>query len=141
MSTYLYLECLNHDPVLTSWGEVGQHLSDLPRIRDEIAKRDLFVANANADLGIDYGSHFANNAAHFLAAHPRCDIGIRDEYGDKHPIRAKPEMIPPRGPYTPEQLTEIQKRFDASEMCNHCCHRVSKPEIDAGMHKHPAVMD
>jgi hypothetical protein len=86
VSTYVYLECLNHDPVLSSDGEVGQHLYDLPRIRDEIARRDLFVANANSGLGIDYGDHFTNNAARFLATHPRCAIGIRDEYGRPHSI-------------------------------------------------------
>lgn len=87
MSTYVYLECLDHDPVLSSDGEVGQHLYDLPRIRDEIAKRDLFVANAEADVWPDYGHHFRNNAARFLIAHPRCNIGIRDEYGRTHPIQ------------------------------------------------------
>lgn len=40
MSTYLYLECQDHNPPLSSHGEVGEYLSDLPRIRREIAQRD-----------------------------------------------------------------------------------------------------
>lgn len=87
MSTYVYLECLDHDPVLSSDGEVGQHLYDLPRIRDEIAKRELFAVNAEVDVWPDYGHHFTNNAVRFLAAHPRCNVGIRDEYGREHPIQ------------------------------------------------------
>jgi hypothetical protein len=87
MSTYVYLECVDHDPPLSSDGEVGQHLYDLPRIRSEIAQRDLYVANAKSDFFMgDYGDHFTNNAARFLAAHPRCNIGIRDEYGREHPL-------------------------------------------------------
>lgn len=85
MSTYMYLECQDHTPPLTSDGEVGQHHYDLPRICDEISKRDLFAANAKADLGIDYGGYFTNNAARFLAQHPNCRIGIRDEYGIEYP--------------------------------------------------------
>lgn len=49
--------------------------------------------------------------------------------------------IPPRGPYTPEQLAEIHKWIDATEMCNHCCKRVPKAEVEQGLHLHPAVMD
>ena len=86
MSTYLYLECLDHDPVLRSSGEVGQHLYDLPQIREDIANRDLFVAVAEADLDPDYGHHFRQNTVQFLVQHPRCSIGIRDEYGNQHPL-------------------------------------------------------
>ena len=86
MSTYLYLECLDHNPVLTSDGEVGQHLYDLPRIRREIARRELFAAAIELADCISYDSHFTSNAARFLTQHPHCHIGIRDEYGVKHPI-------------------------------------------------------
>lgn len=86
MSTYLYLECLEHDPPLSSDGEVGQHLYDLPRIRQEITARDLIVALARSEIGYGYDSHFTSNAARFLAQHPNCHIGIRDEYGLEHPV-------------------------------------------------------
>ena len=74
MSTYLYLECLDHDPPLKSEGEVGQHLYDLPRIQREVACRSA---------GDEH--HFERNAAAFMTLHPHCTIGIRDEYGHQHP--------------------------------------------------------
>lgn len=89
MSTYVYLECLDHDPPLSSPDEVGQHLSDLPDIRRAIQNKDLFIANAAADLDVDYGSRFANTAASFLVSHPKCAIGIFDEYGRRHPIEVE----------------------------------------------------
>lgn len=87
MSTYLYLECQDHDPPLLSNGEVGQHLIDLQTIRADIANRDLFIANLKANLDVDYGHHFRNNAARFLCQHPKCHIAIWDEYGKYHSIK------------------------------------------------------
>lgn len=81
MSTWLYLECLNHDPPLRSDGEVGQHLYDLPRIREDISNREQFTVDDERGVYSDYGHHFINNAARFLVKHPKCDIGIVDEYG------------------------------------------------------------
>lgn len=86
VSTYLYLECQDHTPPLLSHGEVGQHLSDLPRVREEITRRDLFDSMAKADLWPDHGSHFTSNAVSFLVQHPHCRITIRDEYGVEHPV-------------------------------------------------------
>lgn len=89
MSTWLYLECLDHDPPLRSEGESGQHLYDLPQIRADIAARDalltLVAASEYGDVP-DMGSHMRTNTARFLVAHPRCHLGIRDEYGYSHPI-------------------------------------------------------
>lgn len=85
MSTYVYLECLDHDPPLSSDGEVGQHLYDLPRIRDEINRRDLFAKLIHEE-SVSFDHHFTSNAARFFAQHPKCSIGIFDEYGNKHPI-------------------------------------------------------
>lgn len=85
MSTYLYLKCLDHDPPLLSYDEVGQHLYDLPRIRKDIADRELFIAHANSDRCVKY-EYFTGNAARFLVDHPRCRIGIQDEYRRDHPI-------------------------------------------------------
>lgn len=87
MSTWLYLECLDHDPPLRAAGESGQHLSDLHDIRADIAIRDHLATVANVDGGwIDRGDSFRNNTLRFLLAHPRCRLGIRDEYGYSHPI-------------------------------------------------------
>lgn len=89
VSTYLYLECRAHNPPLSSHGEVGQHLHDLPRIRREIAERNLFVALARADVDHTFDHHFTRNAARFFCQHPYCRIAIRDEYGMEHPISAE----------------------------------------------------
>lgn len=83
MSTYVYLECLDHDPPLSAEGESGQHLYDLPQIRADIANRERIVTNLRD--GWDPDDHFRRNTARFLAAHPKCRIGIRDEYGVEHP--------------------------------------------------------
>lgn len=85
MSTYLYLECLDHDPPLRADGESGQHLYDLPRIRNDIRRRDFFVAAEDTGF-YNYGHHFIQNTASFLAQHPKCRIGIRDEYGREHAL-------------------------------------------------------
>lgn len=85
MSTYLYLECLEHDPPVRSHGEVGQHVYDLPRVQREIADRDRLVAIARDYEFVDFASHFTMNAIRFFVEHPRCRIGVRDEYGRQHP--------------------------------------------------------
>lgn len=83
MSTYVYLECLDHNPPLRANGESGQHLYDLPQIRADIADRDRIAATFCDDW--THHNHFRRNTARFLADHPRCLIGIRDEYGVTHP--------------------------------------------------------
>lgn len=88
MSTYLYLECLDHDPPLQSPDEVGQHLYDLPRIREILANLDANVAASRLDsTGEDY---FTRNAMQFLRIHSRCNLGIRDEYGVEHSVKETP---------------------------------------------------
>lgn len=82
MSTYIYLECLDHEPPLKAEGESGQHLYDLPQIRADLANRRAVVA-AWED-GWTTHDHFRRNTACFLTRHPACRIGIRDEYGDEH---------------------------------------------------------
>jgi hypothetical protein len=84
MSTDLYLECLDHDPPLIAYDESGQHLSDLAQIRADLADRDRISAT-HAD-GWAHPNYFRRNTARFLAAHPTCRIGIRDECGVEHPV-------------------------------------------------------
>jgi hypothetical protein len=86
MSTYIYLECLDHDPPLRADDESGQHLSDVPRVRAEIADREAVAANQDyyAPSSVDdcdMDAYFRSHSSHFLAAHTKCRIGIRDEYG------------------------------------------------------------
>lgn len=83
MSTYVYLVCLDHDPPLVAEDESGQHLYDLPRIRAEIAG-----VGALAPEGQHPGAtaYFRRNSERFLDQHPGCRLGIRDEYGQDHPV-------------------------------------------------------
>ena len=85
MSTYIYLLCRDHSPVIQADGESGQHLSDLPQLRQDIANRDVIV-QALQVLDLYYDGSYRGNTARFLAAHPRCHLGIVDEYGREHPI-------------------------------------------------------
>ena len=82
--------CLDHDPPLRAPDESGQHLYDLPRIRQEIADR---VAWASAyeqshlpryDKTGVVDDYFTANSARFLAQHKTCRIGIVDEHGEQH---------------------------------------------------------
>lgn len=91
MSTWLYLECRSHDPVLTSDAEVGQHTYDLPDIRKRLADRDrlvqLVAQMEAADLDpYAVADRYYVNTLSFIARHPKCDIGVRDEYGNDHPL-------------------------------------------------------
>jgi hypothetical protein len=81
MSTYLYLVCEQHDPPLRADDESGQHLYDLPTIRKDLAGRDELVRLYRE--GADF-VYFTNHTARFLSNHPKCPIGIVDEYGDSH---------------------------------------------------------
>ena len=81
MSTYLYLECACHVPPLRAEDESGQHLYDLPRIRDEIANRARLIEEYDSSE-LDY---FERNSARFLTDHRHCVVTIRDEYGRAHP--------------------------------------------------------
>ena len=87
MSTWIYLQCDSHTPPLSSDGEVGQHLYDLPDIRRHIKNRELYRYMAGQDLMIDtQGNHYAGNAFRFLNSHPDCDVSICAEYGRPHPL-------------------------------------------------------
>ena len=82
MSTWLYLECADHDPPITADEESGQHLYDLTNIRADLRNRELIVANTkNGDWPTDY---YRVHTARFLAQHPKCRIVIRDEYDNLH---------------------------------------------------------
>ena len=92
MSTWLYLECLDHDPALQAEGESGQHLTDLPEIRADLALREQYVALSSDDFYGEFWDslhHFRKNTIRFLREHPKCRIGIRSEYGVEYPIEAQ----------------------------------------------------
>lgn len=87
MSTYLHLMCLDHDPPLVAEGESGQHLTDLPQIRADIAARETLVASASTwENWTTVDQYFRRNTVRFLAQHQKCRIGIQDEYGVTHSV-------------------------------------------------------
>ena len=88
MSTTLYLECRCHEPPILS-AEVGQRLSDLDDIRTYIRNRGALVTAARHCWDFERG--WTNVAAYFLSDHQGCVIGIRDEYGNAHPLDEPPE--------------------------------------------------
>ena len=90
MSTYIYLFCRDHSPAIRADDESGQHLSDLPQLRDDIANRDVIV-HALQVLDFCPDDSYRRNTATFLATHPRCHLGIVDEYGREHPIEEESE--------------------------------------------------
>ena len=89
MSTYIHLQCLSHHPPLVAEGESGQHLYDLPQLREDIANRTLIVAALSVDCWPE--ERFRRNTAVFLREHPTCLLGITDEYGKDHPLVAEGE--------------------------------------------------
>jgi hypothetical protein len=84
VSTYIYLQCLDHTPPLRAADESGQHLYDLPQLRADIANRDR-IAAAAAD-GWVTPEYFRAATARFLVEHPTCRLGIIDEYDQTHPL-------------------------------------------------------
>ena len=84
MSTYYYVACTDHDPVLIADDESGQHSYDLPDIRADIADREALVRIWRSGVG-DLG-YFRNNTVRFLAKHPTCALAIIDEYNQHHPL-------------------------------------------------------
>lgn len=90
MSTWLYLECTEHDPPIRSESEVGQHLYDLPRIREWLTDRaglvDTFKDRLIYTGYVGPEDYFGRHAAQFFMKHPHCRILIRDEYGSVHYI-------------------------------------------------------
>lgn len=93
MSTYIYLECRSHDPVLGDDGEIGQHLGyELENARRLLRDRDRLL-QVMADMRAtdvwdpyDVDDRYCARTLRFMDQHPTCDIGIRDEYGKDHPI-------------------------------------------------------
>lgn len=94
MSTYLYLQCLSHDPPIRSYGDVGSNLSQLPEIQEDVKNRDKIVAETDYETIHDDGWTRAKTRALFFRDHPKCTLGIIDEYNKTHPITAEePEQV------------------------------------------------
>ena len=121
MSTYLYLMCMDHTPPLEAAFESGQHTYDLPQIRADIANRDTLVAAWEASgHELVAGGYFQGNTLRFLAAHPRCNLGIRDEYDRWHSITDEAE---------PRCGSSVTLRDEEHRLCR--CHL---PDRHGGYH-------
>lgn len=90
MSTWMYLQCEDHDPPIRAREESGQHWYDLPRIRAEVANRGDLLARMDAGdfnppavwTGSNLNVYFPRNSAMFLRDHPNCRITIWTEYDE-----------------------------------------------------------
>jgi len=94
MSTWLYLECRSHDPVIQDAAEVGQHLSNLADVQHWLTNREQILGAIGALEQFDPFDHdstnrYWTNAVLFMRQHPKCVIGIRDEYGNDHPVEVE----------------------------------------------------
>lgn len=104
MSHYLYYVCLSHDPGEES-GEAGHNLSQLNEMRADLARRDEIVdviAKIERDdemIGADFYEDRVRTRRYFLYHHPRCEIGIRDQYGKWYDVEGESEepIEKPRG--------------------------------------------
>ena len=82
MSNYLRLVCLDHNPPIRSREESGQHLYDLPQIREDVASRKTLLDFAKADWLFGLSPSYRNNSLDFFEDHPTCRLWIRSEYGE-----------------------------------------------------------
>ena len=81
MSTYYYLQCLDHTPPLLAQDESGQHIDDLDMIINDVKNRN-YLTELYVHGRLD--GYFTLNTARFLVSHKTCRIGIVDEYGKRH---------------------------------------------------------
>lgn len=88
MSTYWYLECLDHDPILGSDDEVEQHTHGLPNIDALVARRDEIAAYPDdvREAFRDSLSTFERSAYRFINQHPKCRLRYVNEYGNYRPV-------------------------------------------------------
>ena len=89
MSTYIYLVCRDHSPAIRADDESGQHLYDLPQLRQDIADRPAIVIATSMDCWP--AERYRCSTARFFRQHPTCRLGIEDEYGREHPIEEESE--------------------------------------------------
>ena len=76
MSTYWYFLCMAHNPPLRSEGEFTQHTDD-GAFREALRVAPLRCGDV---AGRD---PFGRNAARFFQEHPKCELGIESEYGER----------------------------------------------------------
>ena len=96
MSTYWYIECLNHTPPLSSADEVEQHTRGLDPIRTLIESRPV---DPNWHEHSSHLQYFETHADRLHPQHPDCRLQLVNEYGERDPIIYDPttsaEPAPP----------------------------------------------
>lgn len=96
MSTYWYYKCLEHDPPLISDDEFTQHTDDyafregvwLANTRVEWIELERRAEEAGMHLSADHDHFLRTNAMRFLRGHPKCKLGLVNEYGDEADLEA-----------------------------------------------------
>lgn len=90
MSTYWYLECTSHDPVLRSDGEISQHTDHWLDVARRLWRERDALRRIEDTIGrytwMDLGDRYANMARRFILDHHACQLRMVSEYGDVHPI-------------------------------------------------------
>lgn len=84
MSTWWYIECLDHDPAIRSTDEIAQHDHNLPTIREVVRRRRSLTEQdaVSTEYTGDLEDYFRTNAARFLIQHPKCRLQFINEYGE-----------------------------------------------------------
>lgn len=109
MSTSVYLVCMDHDPMLTSFGEIQEHISEhyVEQFKDLYAARDKFLEVENAlDWGVSYDNPYTSNAVYFFKSHPKCRLAAVTEYNEYIDIG---DGVPPD---VKIWITHEQKKFN-----------------------------
>lgn len=82
MSTWMYLQCEDHDPPMRADDESGQHWYDVPQIIADVKDRD-YMARLHADTYGEGLAYFRKHTARFLAAHPKCRVTLWTQYDEE----------------------------------------------------------
>lgn len=97
MSTWIYMVCTDHDPPIRAESESGQHLYDIPQLREDLTQREDITALSADDFSdvtteLDpFFDRYTLNTWRFLRPHPLCNLEIHDEYGRHYPLTEAPE--------------------------------------------------
>lgn len=90
MSTHWGYTCLSHDPPLSSdtWFNHGEQIL-LHAYQTERAgqwPRDPAITAWDEPVPVYNGGHGTTAPIEWLRQHPRCNVALRNEYGDVQPI-------------------------------------------------------
>lgn len=81
MSTWMYLQCEDHNPPLRAESESGQHWYDVPQIIADLRDRTALLSAIDSGMTVD--DYFRRHTFQFLASHRYCHITLWTEYGEE----------------------------------------------------------